>query len=136
VPGVVAHFDGRAESGTENPRSEYLLWTSIRVDAAPAHHDHSVAQARHAVDVMAHEHDRPALEGERCDRVVQMAPPNEVEVGVGLVEEEQCGSLRDDPGEVNAGPLAAGELGDPAVAQRGEALRFDSGVDDPGIVGR
>ena len=79
-----------------------------------------MAQARHAVDVMAHEHDRPALERERCDRLVQMAPPNEVEVGAGLVEKEKCGSLRDDPGEVNAGALAAGEVGDPAVAQRGQ----------------
>ena len=49
-----------------------------------------------------------------------MAPPNEVEVGAGLVEKEKCGSLRDDPGEVNAGALAAGEVGDPAVAQRGQ----------------
>ena len=70
MPGVVAHVDGRAECGTENPRSEYLPWTSIRVDATGPHHDHSMAQARHSVDVMADEDDRPAFERERRDRLV------------------------------------------------------------------
>ncbi len=70
------------------------------------------------------------------DEGVQAPAADEVEVGVGLVEQQQAGVLGHDPGDVDALALAAGQRGDRPAPQVVEPLRGDRRVDGACIVRR
>ena len=74
------------------------------------------------VEVVGGEDDRGAAVGQSADHAPQAAPHLRVEAGCGLVEEEELGASHDRHGDVEAAPLAAGQL---AHAARGLAAEVD-----------
>ena len=116
------HAALQAEHGPDCLLGDDLVRGAHGVDPALAHGDDVVGVPGGEPEVVQdHDQRRAALPVQVAQQVQDGHLVGEVEVGRGLVEEQQVGALREREGEPDPLPLAAGQLVDDPAGQVGGA---------------